>query len=205
MYDRIIRSKRKTLGLEVRENAEVILRLPWRARESDIKRFLRKNAEWLERAKKKILERQKNIPELEFRKEAYVPYLGASYPLKCLLHEKKEGKEAFVAWLKKEAKRICESRVALYAGKAEVECTGVRISSAKKRWGSCASPGRLCFAYRLVLAPLWVLDYVVAHEVSHLLHKNHGKRFWKKVEVLYPKYKNARTWLHTHGHLLNVV
>ena len=125
--------------------------------------------------------------------------------MKYLVGEKKEGKEAFLWWLKYEARRICESRAAIFAEKAGMEYSGVRISSAKKRWGSCASPGRLCFAYRLVLAPLWVLDYVVAHEVSHLLHKNHGKRFWKKVEVLYPKYKNARTWLHTHGHLLNVV
>ena len=84
----------------------------------------------------------------------------------------------------------------------ETKFKEVRISNAKKRWGACSGAGILSFACRLTLAPLWVVDYVVAHEVAHLIHKNHGKRFWKKVEYIYPKYKEARKWLKANGHLL---
>ncbi|MDP3725461.1 MAG: SprT family zinc-dependent metalloprotease [Nanoarchaeota archaeon] len=206
MYNKIIRSRRKTIGLEVRENAEVVLRLPWGAKQNDIDRFLQKNAGWIERAKKKVLEREKCVSGIEFRVGSYVPYLGMSYPLGTLIGSVSEekGKEGFILWAKEEAKRIFASYAEIHAKKAGKAYSGIRITNAKKRWGSCSSKDTLSFAWRLILGPLWVLDYVMAHEVAHLIHRNHGKRFWKKVEILYPDYKKARKWLKHHGHLLTI-
>ena len=69
----------------------------------------------------------------------------------------------------------------------------------KSRWGSCTSDGQLSFSWRLILAPSYVLDYVTAHEVAHLVEMNHGARFWRLVDRAVPRLEAARQWLHDHG------
>jgi predicted metal-dependent hydrolase len=74
----------------------------------------------------------------------------------------------------------------------------VAVRDTKSRWGSCSSSGALSFSWRLVLAPESVVDYVVAHEVAHLVEMNHGPRFWRLVRELYPDYAGPRAWLKRH-------
>src|SRR5438270_786943 len=69
------------------------------------------------------------------------------------------------------------------------------VRDTRSRWGSCAAAGNLSFSWRLILAPEAVLDYVVAHEVAHLVHMNHGPRFWRLVETLAPDARRHRAWL----------
>lgn len=73
------------------------------------------------------------------------------------------------------------------------------LRDTRSRWGSCTSEGNLMYSWRLVLAPLDVLDYVAAHEVAHLRHMDHSPRFWSAVEDLYPNYEAPRAWLREHG------
>jgi predicted metal-dependent hydrolase len=73
------------------------------------------------------------------------------------------------------------------------------VRDPKGRWGSCSHRGRLSFSWRLILAPEWVLDYVIAHEVAHLVEMNHGPRFWRLVERLYPDSLRPREWLRRNG------
>ena len=73
--------------------------------------------------------------------------------------------------------------------------TRVSVRDTKSRWGSCSAEGTLAFSWRLILAPERVLDYVVAHEVAHLVHLNHGVRFWRLVEKLAPGAATQREWL----------
>ena len=72
------------------------------------------------------------------------------------------------------------------------------IRDTKSRWGSCSGQGNLSFSWRLIFAPEWVIDYVVAHEVAHLAEMNHGPRFWRLVESLSPDSAAARAWLKRH-------
>lgn len=75
----------------------------------------------------------------------------------------------------------------------------IRIGDTRSRWGSCSARGTLSFSWRLVVAPSWVADYVVVHELCHLRQMNHSPRFWALVREAYPRHAEAQAWLRTHG------
>jgi len=114
------------------------------------------------------------------------------------------GDPAFLArratdFLRKKARRILTEKVAAVVGQAGVHAKSVTIKDTRTRWGSCSPDGVLMFSWRLIMAPEFVQDYVVAHEVAHLKHLNHGPAFWALTESLSPHRHDATTWLHTHG------
>jgi predicted metal-dependent hydrolase len=109
-----------------------------------------------------------------------------------------------VDWLKLEAQSDLDRRVALHARRLGVEYKSVSMRSQSTRWGSCSTTGRLNFNWRLVLAPPFVLDYVAAHEVAHLLEMNHSQDFWDTVERTLPSMNKGRSWLKAHGRQLMV-
>ncbi len=102
-------------------------------------------------------------------------------------------------WLKREARRRIEERVAEYALTLGVHPKRITIRDTSSRWGSCSSTRCLSFSWRLILAPPFVLDYVVAHEVAHLRELNHEPRFWRLVDTLVPHVARAQTWLGDNG------
>lgn len=114
------------------------------------------------------------------------------------------GGEAHVArrvldFLKREAKRDLEAASKAAADALGVTVARVSVRDQTSRWGSCSSTGVLSYSWRLVLAPPFVLDYLVAHEVAHLIEMNHSRHFWRLVERICPDVKRAKAWLDTHG------
>jgi predicted metal-dependent hydrolase len=105
-------------------------------------------------------------------------------------------------WLKSEAQRDLTERSDLYAAALGVKVVSVAMRSQATRWGSCSSTGRLNYNWRLILAPPFVLDYVAAHEVAHLVHMNHSPSFWKSVERALPDMNRGKAWLKAHGKML---
>jgi predicted metal-dependent hydrolase len=105
-------------------------------------------------------------------------------------------------WLKAQARLELSARSHAYAARVGRTIARVRISDPKSRWGSCSARGSLAYSWRLVLAPLEVMDYVVAHEVAHLVEHNHGRRFWALVDTLTTTSQAARAWLRRHGNTL---
>lgn len=95
----------------------------------------------------------------------------------------------------KTAKKIFQDRLSFYSQAMGLQPKKLRISRAKSRWGSCSSQGTLALNVRLLAAPLWVLDSVVVHELSHLKHMNHSKDFWQLVAQFSPHHKQADQWL----------
>ena len=83
--------------------------------------------------------------------------------------------------------------------KFSIEPRQVKIKEQKKRWGSCTYKGDLLFNWRAVIAPSPVIDYIIVHEMSHLVHKNHSSKFWKLVESILPDYRGRRKWLKDYG------
>ena len=106
-------------------------------------------------------------------------------------------------WLKAQARKEITDRAHSKAREIDKKITRITIRDTKSRWGSCGVGGTLNFSWRLVLAPEYVLDYVVAHEVAHLVHHNHSDWFWALTERLCDRMDGARDWLNAFGHDLH--
>jgi len=190
--------------------ASVVVVLPKRTSRQEGKRFALSNKDW-------IAERLDQLAEpIPFRNGAVVPFLGEPHRIRHRATARgvvwcEEG-EINVAgyeehlprrvheWLKAEAKREIETRARDKAEAIGKKITKISIRDTKSRWGSCTDEGELAFSWRLILAPKYVLDYVIGHEVAHLKEMNHGPRFWKLCRELAPRSINlARDWLEAHG------
>lgn len=109
-------------------------------------------------------------------------------------------RQAVVRWYRRHAERHFPSRVECFATMLGVQRPRVLLSDARTRWGSCSAGGEVRLNWRLMQAPCHLVDYVVAHEVAHLLHLNHSPRFWREVERIYPAWQNARAELAATSH-----
>ena len=107
-----------------------------------------------------------------------------------------------VDWLKAEAKTELTLRSHIHAQNLGVKYRSISMRDQATRWGSCSSKGRLNYNWRLIMAPSFVLDYVAAHEVAHLIEMNHSDRFWAQVERTLPDMSRGRAWLKAHGRTL---
>ena len=106
-------------------------------------------------------------------------------------------------FLKREARRDVQRSAQEYAETLNVRVKRISIRDQSSRWGSCTSAGSLSFSWRLILAPPFVLDYLAAHEVAHLVEMNHSPRFWKVVARICPSVERAKKWLDTYGNDLH--
>lgn len=110
-----------------------------------------------------------------------------------------------IGFLKAAARSDISRYVGIHADTLNVSPAGIALKDTRTRWGSCSSRGNLNFSWRLVCAPEFVLDYVVAHECAHLLEMNHSPRFWAQVERCIPDPSPARKWLNAHGRSLHAI
>jgi predicted metal-dependent hydrolase len=106
-------------------------------------------------------------------------------------------------YLKREARKDLQKASLSYAERLGVRVKRISIRDQSSRWGSCTSAGSLSFSWRLILAPPYVLDYLAAHEVAHLVEMNHSARFWRVVGKVCSHVDRAKTWLDTHGNDLH--
>jgi len=106
-------------------------------------------------------------------------------------------------FLKREARRELQRSAEVYAAELGVKVKRLSIRDQSSRWGSCTSAGSLSFSWRLILAPPFVLDYLAAHEVAHLVEMNHSARFWRVCGKVCPSMERAKKWLDTYGNDLH--
>jgi predicted metal-dependent hydrolase len=102
-------------------------------------------------------------------------------------------------FLKREAKHDLEAASRRATQALGIVFRRVSVRDQRSRWGSCSSSGVLSFSWRLIMAPPFVLDYLAAHEVAHLVEMNHSRRFWRIVTGIYPDVSRAKSWLDAHG------
>lgn len=160
----LIRSDRKTLSMEIRENGEIVVRAPRRLSKSHVDRFVSEHKVW-------ILAKQKRAAE------------RAASPYRSPLTEDE------IKALYEKARADLPARVAHWAEKMGVTPAAITVTAAQKRFGSCSSKDRLCFSYRLMRYPDAVIDYVVVHELAHILHRDHSPAFYACVAHYLPDYK----------------
>jgi predicted metal-dependent hydrolase len=182
----------------------VVLTMPKWARQSDAMALLAERADW-------VLARIDALPaRIRFADGAAVPYFDAPHTIRHAPGGRGvvlEGGEIRVPgraehlarrlgdWLRAQARREISARAHLLAGRVGKPIRRITVRDTRSRWGSCSSAGNLSFSWRLVMAPDWVMEYVVAHEVAHLRHANHGPDFWAAVERLGVGADAAQRWL----------
>lgn len=208
---KLIRSKkRRTIALTVAADATLIVRAPENTSIKYIEHLIVKNSEWIRKAILRLSTRPK-VQKKEYISGEGFFFLGKLHKLKIqkniaeplvlrenfILSEKEKGRarEVFIEWYKNEAKKKIAERVEWRAKRSGMTYKSVRITSAERRWGSCGSNGNLSFSWRLIMAPLSVIDYVVAHEFAHLEHKNHSPAFWTTVKAMCSGYERSKDWL----------
>lgn len=175
----VVYSRRRSLGLEVKTDGQVIIRAPEGISEEVLMEFVRTRQEW-------ILEKWFCSEEKRMRMAHSFPHAYEDHP-------------ELEAVYRKKARRRIEQRTAYFAARMGVTYGRISIRSAKTRWGSCSSEGNLNFHWKLVLMPPRVLDYVVVHELAHRKEMNHSQRFWAEVERVLPDYGEQRAWLREFG------
>ena len=217
--DKITRSKRRTIALIVERDGTLSVRAPMRVSHAVIEAFIQQKADWIMRTREK-LKTIKQPPTRQYVDGEKFLYLGSFFDLKLVQSQQpslqfgsgftlsqgmqEKGELYFTKWYKERAYEIIAMRVKEYAQKYHFIPRQVKINSARTRWGSCSSKGTLNFTWRLVMAPLEVIDYVVIHELSHLRVRDHSRKFWNVVEAIDPEYKKKRKWLRENGDKLNL-
>ena len=140
----------------------------------------------------------------EQRGTAWVEDGADGPPRLCVAGDEAHLPRRVTDWLKREARAELRTRCACYADTMGLRYARVVLRDQSSRWGSCSSSGTLSFSWRLILAPIHVLDYVAAHEVAHLQEMNHSPRFWKLVDEAVPEMDRSRRWLKEHGPALHL-
>lgn len=216
------RRRRRTIALRITPDGRILISAPCSLGRKEIEDFYRTKKGWVQ---KKLQERQgagDRLKPKEFRAGETFLYLGNLCPLdladerggeavlsflqgKFVLRREgfEHARELFVRWYRQEAAEAIGARVQHFSRQIGHHPQGVRITGARTRWGSCSAQNRLCFSWRVMMAPPQVIDYVVLHELMHIREKNHSKRFWNRLEQLSPDYRACRRWLKEHGRALN--
>lgn len=215
---KIVRSRRKTIALVIDSDGELIVRAPFYASENDILRFVQEKQDWIEQKTREMKQKTKERPRLLLQEGETIPYLGRECMIfrgmtrkicfdgnAFLLPESEDAEAKLVSWYKKRAAVILKERVESIAEKMQVSPAGVKITSAKTRWGSCSYTNHLNFTWRLIMCPPEVVDYVVVHELCHIIYKNHSKSFWKSVEGIDASYREHEKWLKENRRLMEVI
>lgn len=208
----LIKSKRKTLGISIKPDGIVVIRAPLKAPEKIISQFVAKYQSWIDKKLAKINQRLQ--AKTTDNKSFY--FLGKEYPIKACSIESYIGfngtnillntalldriPQILPEWYKIKTLELVEPVLQAYAQKFNLKYTKLKITKAKTRWGSCSSNGTICFSYKIAMLPINVINYIVVHELAHLKHFNHGVGFWQQVELMYPEYKDATTWLKANQH-----
>jgi len=227
----IVRTSRKTMGIIVDHDRNIIVRSPKNTAESKIEEVLKKKTNWI-LSKLKEMDKIKPAPkEKEFMTGEKLSYLGRRYRMEVnpeeisktevklyqgkfiidypvRLKDKKDQRRvkirtALVEWYRDHAKEKINERVSKYKVKLDVEPNNVVVKKQKKRWGSCSSKGNLNFNWKIIMAPMSVVDYLVVHELTHLIHDNHSRDFWSTVAAVIPDIKEKKEWLKVNGRRLD--
>lgn len=220
----IVRSRRRSISIEV-QSARVVVRAPQRIAESVLHEFLHEKNLWVQ---EKIREQQQvlaAIPQHTYVAGSTLPYLGKEITLvlgtgseaRVVLHEQQlhvllsrrrrmsapeQTRRLVQGWYQQQALRLLTDKTTQLAESMGLQHTGVSIRATRTKWGHCTSRGAIQYNWQIILAPESIVDYLVAHEVSHLRHHNHSRAFWQLVESVCPDYVQCRRWLRAHGQQL---
>lgn len=209
--------KRKTVGILINENGEVIVRAPIGVSIDYIDKIIEKKRRWIE-------EKVSMFKEREQLKEDEVMYLGKVCKIKVI--EQKFLKKNFVyfkndtfilnvsnssevektleKWFREECYRKVKELMEKYIGYFRLHPKEVKIKQQKRKWGCCTYDNRIFFNWHIIMARESAIEYVIVHEMCHMIHKNHSKKFWNLVEKVFTNYKEEHLYLKENGYLMKI-
>lgn len=221
---RLVRSRRrKRLGLVLAASG-VEVRIPERCAARHGHQFLQENIHWVRAQLLRAGERAAQVPAYDFVFGEHFPWLGRRLPLLRAERSSASGINADIISLytrhrqpdesqlqaalqrlyQREALALLTDKSARLAEQLGLEFSDVRVRRTRSKWGHCSIRGELQYNWLVCQAPEPVVDYLVAHEVSHLRHHNHSRAFWQLVESACPRYRELRRWLRDNGHRLTL-
>lgn len=220
----VMRTDRKRSASIYLEDKIVKVRVPKSLSKRRIRELITKRIPWIKTQLKEVLELP--IKPKEYVSGETFPYLGRNYRLKVtqgnetsiklkgcylsatILKTDKNADETIrsmlVSWYRQHAETRLGEKTDRLAKIVGVQPNSIKVRNYKSRWGSCFITGDISYNWRVILAPHRIVDYVVVHELCHLLEHNHSSRYWKHVERYVPDWKDCRNWLRTNSHSLSV-
>ncbi len=212
------RAKRLTLRVDAGGRGLKVT-IPPGVHTNEVNSFLRRHSDWLEERVAQLPNRPKVRPGIKIpvrgiphrivhepeRRGATRARKGELGPELVVHGERAHLSRRVADFLKREAKREIEPLVTKHAGRCRKRAKSIRYKDTTSRWGSCSADGNLSFSWRIMMAPPVVIDYLVAHEVAHLVELNHGADFWKLCERLCPRTGEAKDWLARNGGKLQAI
>lgn len=214
---RVIFSKRKTIELRFADANTLIIKAPKHTNKERIAEVLRLKKAWIEKTRRHAAER---LPNPQLKEGEKVLFLGNWHHIKLDKALNKgfdlsqpgfirlnptlaqKGNHVLISVYRQTSRQLVEEYCHHYARKWQLDIGTIRITSAKTRWGSCSQKNNLNFSWRLAMTPKTAIEYVVAHECAHLVHRNHSKAFWQFLKQMMPHYEEGRQWLKKNGHKL---
>jgi predicted metal-dependent hydrolase len=218
----VIHSSRRKTALLTVEDGHVQIIIPSTVSEDRVRQIIQKRAAWI-RQKLHLNSLVKASKPKEFVNGESFPYLGKNYRLKfvrggepdaCMKNgflevtipksgsiEKHQSsiKKLIVAWYQSHAEERFLIKANRFMKQLGVNPAKVSVRDFKSRWGSCSVRGDISFNWRVIMAPNRVIDYVVVHELAHLIAHDHSDKFWKTIRKMIPDYASDKEWLKTHG------
>jgi len=217
----IVRSpKRRKLTITVERDRSVVVHAPENTSEEKIHQIMESKKQWVweKTHHPQKYDGVKHPPGKEMVNGESVLYLGRSYKIQITETESGEiefkqkflippniassGPKGFISWYTMRAEEKIPVRVQHHAVQLGVEYGEVKIMDSRYRWGSCTVNNNLNFNWRLIKAPMFVIDYILVHELAHLIESNHTPKFWNIVSAQTPTTEKAKAWLKEHGELL---
>jgi hypothetical protein len=202
----------------VNDEGVLVVKAPKLISRNVIENFLLEKEKWISKQLSKAI--QKFDSKKQFLDGEKFSFLGKEYELRFVEKQKEllkfddaftmrikvkdKAKKIFEKWYKEEARKYFIDRLVDFSEENSFEFLGLKLSSAKRRWGSCASNGNINLNWKLIMASEEIVDYVIVHELVHTKHHNHSVNFWNAVEKIIPDYKKRRKWLKDNGHTLTL-
>lgn len=209
----IVRSARRSIALQIERDGTVLVKAPHFIQQKHIEQFVVQHTDWIEKRLATLHSAKSSRSENEYlylgQKILFTPgnFTAISvrdgklcYPQALLFRKHKE----LTQWYIHQAEVVITEQVKRYAQEMKTEYKEITFSDTKSQWGRCTKDNRLQFSWRLIMAPLITLNYVVIHELAHTIEKNHSQFFWMKVRNFNPSYRQQIKWLKEHGSSLTI-
>lgn len=213
---RLVRSRRKTASIYIERDGSISVLVPKEVSDKDVEKLLESKRGWIYRGIAEWQDLNSSRVQREFVSGEGFLYLGKSYRLQIVSEQQvdlilKDGyfwmrqdcvpkaKQTFQAFYREKGIEKIGQRIIPLQKQLHVEPTDIHMQDIKNRWASCSPNGRINFHWKCLMAPLSVLDYIIAHELVHLIHPNHSEAFWNELDKLLPDYRERQKWLSVHG------